>query len=211
MQTCNSRNGTMEVSAVGQVEAAPDEAVVRLAVISEAPTANEAVAENAQLTQNVIDAVSAERNRGVTTSGPLVVPVLRYDEATRTSVITGYRAINRVNVTTDVDFAGRIFDVGIQAGANQSSGISFRVRDQAPYRDIALQSAIEKAYSDARIVAQSTNVQLDVPESIFVDAAPGPILFQAEGFRDSGGGATPVLPEQVTITAYVRIVFRTRI
>jgi uncharacterized protein YggE len=200
-------DGTLEVSGTGKVNVAPDEAVVHLRVITEAKTANDAVAANAKRTQSIIDAVSAQPNHGVTTTGLGVSPVIQYG-AMNSGKIIGYRATNGVTVKTKIGYAAQIFDAGIQAGANESSGISFGVRDETPFREEALRLAVKVAFSEARIVAKTADVVLEGAESIWIDSGMSPILFRASALEQDSM-QTPLIPEDLRITASVRIVFRT--
>ncbi len=202
--------GTIGVSGTGKVEVAPDEAVLRLGVVSEAKTATEAVAANAKRTQEVIDAVSAEPNHGVTTSGLSMSPIRRHDPATHTSTVVGFRASNGVTVQTKVGYVGQIFDVGIKAGATQSSGIEFRVQDEGPHRDEALRIAVKTAFDEAKIVAAAAGVELLGSETIHIDSGPGRMMHRAMTL-DAGATTTPTLPGDLTISAGVRIEFRTRV
>jgi uncharacterized protein len=203
-------NGTIEVSGSGRVEIAPDEAVVQLSIITEAKTATEAVAANAKSTQAVVDAVSAQPNHGVTTSGLGVSPVTRYDQNTQITTIVGFRATNGVSVKTKVGYAGQVYDAGIRAGANQSSGIDFRLQNEGPYRQEALRLAVEDAAEQAKTVAKAANVELMGAETIAIDAGGGRFYLRAAALG-TDAPQTPVIPGDLTIAAGVRIVFRTRL
>lgn len=185
----------------------PDEAVVHLVVLTEGKTAGDAVASNAKATQATIDAVSAQPNHGVTTTGLSVNPIIKYDSNVET--IVGFRATNGVEVKTKVDYAGQIYDAGMSAGANQSSGITFRVQNETPHREEALRLAVQQAFNEARIVAKAAHVDLDGPESIQINSANEHIYYRAEAIRSSGT-ATPTLPGELTISAGVSIQFKTR-
>src|SRR6185503_10169450 len=191
------------------VQVAPDEAVVDLSVLTEGKTAAEAVASNAKLTQALVAAVSSQPNHGVTTTGLGVSPIISYDTNTNVGKIVGFRATDGVQVKTKIGYAGQIYDAGIAAGANQSSGITFRVQNEAPHREEALRIAVEEAYKEAKIVAKAAHTELDGPESIQIDPGGGRIFYRAEAF-DAKAAATPVIPEDKTITASVQILFRTR-
>ncbi|MCX4240741.1 SIMPL domain-containing protein [Paraliomyxa miuraensis] len=200
--------GTIEITGHGHVEVMPDEAIVQLRVITEGKTAEQAVAANATATQQVIDAVSGVPNHGISTFGLGVSPMLRYDQATGTSRIVGFRATDGVRVRTKVDHAARVFDEGIAAGANQSSGIDYRLQNDAPYRAQALQLAVDDAFAQARVLADAAEVELCEPMTIStdVDAAP-PSPFRTAAL-ESGAVPTPTLPGELSIPASVRIVFR---
>jgi uncharacterized protein len=203
------QGNNLTVTGTGKVQVAPDEAVVHLSVVTEGRTAAEAVAANARQSQAVIAAVSAQPNHGVTTSGLSVYPIINYEPNTSVPTIVGFRATNGVEVTTKVGYVGQIYDAGMAAGANQSSGISFRVQNEVPYRDEALRLAVEEAFREAKVVADAANIGLGEVESIMVDPGEGIILFRTEAL-DMRAPATPVIPERQTITARVTIQLRTR-
>lgn len=202
-------HGTLLVTGTGKVQVAPDEALVTLGVLTDGKTAAEAVANNAQSTQALVDAVSSQPNHGVTTAGLSLSPIVSYDQTTGLGTVVGFRASNGVEVKTKVGYAGQVYDAGVAAGANQSSGISFRVQDETAHREEALRLAVEHAYSEAKIVAKTARVALDGAESIQIDQGGGHVVYRAQTF-DSKAAATPVLPEERTIAASVQIRFRTR-
>lgn len=203
--------GTLQGMGYGEVLAPPDEAIVMLDVLTEAETAAGAVAANAELTQAVIEAVMQEPNQGVTTTGLGVFPVYEYDPETNVSSIVGFRATNGVRVVTRPDNAGQVFDVGVQAGANISSGIIYRIENEAPLREQALRLAVESAFAEAKVVADTARVELLGPETINIDPVGGPIFLRAEKMMAADAAPTPVIPEDLRIRAEVRITFRTRV
>jgi uncharacterized protein YggE len=201
-------NGTLDVTGNGRVNVAPDEATVNLSVITEGKTAGEAVAANAKHSQSVIDAVTEQPNHGVTTTGLGVSPIIEYDTS-KHSRIVGYRATNGVVVKTKIGYAGQVFDAGIRAGANESSGITFGVSNDAQYREDALRLAVRAAFCEARAVATAADVELDGPESIVIEPSGGRVIFRTASLERSAP-VTPVIPDDMTISASVRLVFRTR-
>ncbi len=205
-----SFEGKIEAAGRGEIKAPPDQAVVMLNVITQAKTAAEAVAANAKRTQAVLDAVADEPNSGVTTTGLGVYPIYKYDPQTNSNTITGFRATNGVRVVTEPATAGQVFDAGIQAGANVSSGIRYAIEDEAPLREQALRRAVEHAYAEAAVVAETAEVKLLGPESIVVDPVARPIMYRTEQLA-ADAASTPVIPEDLTIDANVRITFKTKV
>ena len=145
----------------------------------------------------------------VTTTGPSVSPIMSYDTNTGVGTIVGFRATNGVDIKTKVGYAGQVYDAGIAAGVNQSSGITFRLQDESRPREEALRMAVEVAFKEAGIVATAANVQLGGPETIQIEAGGGRIIRRTEAF-DAKAVTTPTIPDDLTITASVQIVFRTR-
>jgi uncharacterized protein YggE len=199
-------HGSLEATGGGTVEVAPDLAEVRLTVITEAATATEAASKNAERLREVLDAVEALPHRRVSTLGLSLQPIFSYDPSTGTSSITGYRAENSLKVETAVDDAGRTFDAGITAGANTSSGIGFRLQNDQPFREQAIELAFQQAHADASAVASAADVTLLGPEELSVDPHdPGPRSLLELG--RAADVSTPVLPGLLTVRATVRVRF----
>lgn len=209
MTTTKDRSGTLQVTGTGSVQVEPDEALVHLVVLTEGATAAEAVQRNAERTQATITAVSAQPNHGVSTTQPSVSPIISYEPNTGTGKIVGFRATNGVEVKTKVGHAGKIYDAGISAGANESSGITFRLQNEAPHREEALRLAVEDGLNKAGIVAKAARVELDGPETIQIENPGNRIYYRAEAF-DAKAVTTPTSPDKLTISASVQLVLRTR-
>ncbi len=201
-------NGTLDVSGIGRVSVAPDEATVQLTVLTEGTTAADAVMTNARQTQGVVEAVSMQPNHGVTTSGLGVNPIIEYDASSHARIV-GYRATNSVSVRTKIGYAGQVFDAGVRAGANESSGISFGLGNESQVREDALRLAVRAAYTEARSVSKAAEVEIEGPESISIEPVGGQIIHRTVAL-DRSSPATPVIPQDLMITATVRIVFRIR-
>jgi uncharacterized protein YggE len=199
--------GTLHVTGTGQVEVAPDEAVVHLVVLTEGATAAAAVASNAERTQATIAAVSSQPNHGVTTSGLSVSPIVNYDSGV--GRIVGFRATNGVEVKTKVGYAGQVYDAGISGGANESSGITFRIQDETPHREEALRLAVKGAFRDAGIVAKAAKVELEGPDMIQINSGGGRVVYRSEALK-AAAVTTPTIPEELTISASVQVQFQTR-
>jgi hypothetical protein len=197
--------GTLDVSGEGRVQVKPDTAAIRLAVITEAKTAAAAAEENAAAATEVIDAVKAVGvgDDGLRTQGLSVGPIYRYNEALKVNEIVGYRAENAIAVTAAIDIAAKVYDAGIAAGANQSSGISFTLADEAPYRKSALEGAVAAARRDAEVVSAALGVKLRGPVKVEVDSGGATLVKTAEA--SLARTATPIEPGELTVSARVRV------
>ena len=203
------RMGTLNVAGIGEIKVRPEIATVRLAIVTKAKSAAEAVAENAQLINSVtsrVNALSGVSMEDIRTVGLTVYPVTRYDKETQETVIEGYRAVNAIAVTVPVELAGQVFDAGISAGASEVSGISFGLREERQYRMRALEEAVARAQAEAERVADAVGVRLVDPLNIDVEQGAGPMfrgleLAKAEAFD------TPVYPGQITVMARVQITY----
>jgi uncharacterized protein len=203
-------DGTIEVSGTGKVEVSPDEAIISLTVLTQAESAAEAVAANALQTQAVLSAVAAEPHHRLVTTGLAVAPIYAIDPGTKAPAIVGYRASNTVEVSTEPIDAGRIYDAGVEAGASGASGIQFRMQDERPARAKALRRAVEQAYADAQVVAETAAIKLRGPEHIHVAAGPGPVGYRAATLPDELA-RSPVIPGDLTVAAQLHLVLRTKI
>src|SRR5262245_54401280 len=136
MENRDEEMGLLSVNGEGQVKAKPDLARVTLEVIAEAKTAAEAVAQNAARAAAVIERMRALGigQDGLQTVGLSVYPIYTYDEAAQQNRLVGYRSQNAVQVEAPVEMAGKVFDAGVEAGADQSSSLSFALRDETSSR-----------------------------------------------------------------------------
>ncbi|MBK8262050.1 MAG: SIMPL domain-containing protein [Nannocystis sp.] len=202
--------GTIEVSGEGRIKAKADRASVRLAVVTEAKTAKDAVAENAARANAVIAAIKAlgVPESALATVGLSVGPIYNYDEERRVSVIVGYQATDALLADVAVALAGEVYDAGIEAGANESSGLSFHLADERPLRRGALQAAVEAAQADAEVVAAALGVKLRGPDKIEVDGGGAPITRSVEASLSKM--STPVLPADLSVSARVRVIYSYR-
>lgn len=202
---------TLNVSGTGELLVKPDIAIVGLTVSTRADTAAEAVRMNAQRSQQVnerVGALAGVDKESIRTTGIRVAPVTRYDEATRRSVIEGYEAENTVAVTVPVDLAGAVFDAGIAAGANESSGITFQLENEETARMQALERAIAQARRKAEAVARAAGVKLQPPRAINVEGRFGPVFEKVAMARYDAEPAdvpTPIFPGELRIVANVSV------
>ncbi len=197
--------GTLTVHGEGQVKAKPDLVRVSLSVITEAKTAVEAVQQNGAQTETVLARVRAlgVPDGGLRTAGVGVYPIIQYQADT--SRIVGYRAEDTVQVEAAVELAGKIFDEGVAAGANQGSSLTFALRDEAPFRRQALEAAVAAARKDGDAVAHALGAAITGTGAVEIESGGGPIVVRAVGAADRA--ATPVLPGDLTISAQVRVVY----
>ncbi len=91
--------------------------------------------------------------------------------------------------------------------ADESSGLSFGLRDVGNRREKALESAVAAARKEAELVSKAMGVKLVGPKTIqIISEGGGPIRFESVKLAK---GATPVLPGSLTIAATVHVVFET--
>jgi len=204
---------TLSVSGNGQAYLAPDIAYIYIGVHTESPTAAEAVTENNDQTQAVIEAIQdfGIDPKDIRTTNFSIWPMDKFDPATGTP--TGektYAVDNTVYVTVrKLDQLGDFLDAVVQAGANTVNSIQFDVANKDDALKQARVDAVKKAEAQAKELAEATGYSLGEVQSIsFVDNQYP--IFDGKG---GGGGAVveaaavPIQPGQLTFTVTVNITY----
>ena len=204
--------GMRQVTVVGSGEAhvAPDMATVQLGVENNAPTAQEALAQNTAQAQAILDQLKqlGVAAKDLQTSGFTIYPTYSNDNRT----VTGYTVSNMVSVMIrDLSKAGTLLDQVVSAGANRVYGISFGLSDpkaaQAQARDAALAEASAKATQLAKGTGATVGSVLVITENI---GAVTPLPAMLAGRADMAGAPVPVQPGEQTVTAQVQVTFELR-
>jgi uncharacterized protein len=206
---------TISVSASAFVEREPDEAVIVLAVESQAPLARTAAQQNAELMQRVLDAVRRQNvpaDRIRTISYQLTPEYARPERDREPPRIVSYRAVNMVQVRVDgVTRVGAIIDAALDAGANRVANLSFQLSDPDAARREALGLAMQKARADAETLAAAAGHRLGTPLNIsssFYGAPRPPPMPMARGdVMMEQLVTTPVEGGTVTVQAQVSAVY----
>jgi uncharacterized protein len=206
---------TINVDATASVERSPDRAVLTLAVETEGSTAQEASQGNADSMARLLAALKQAGLQGpaVRTLTIRLSPVYSPQGPDRDEPphISGYRAVNMVQVTVDsVARAGRIVDTAINAGANRLANLSFELKDPDEARIAALQQAVSQAKREAEAVAAAAGRTLGDPLEITINSDMGrPMPMYAErGVAMAQSADTPVEGGTLTITATIHVVYR---
>ncbi|GMR13226.1 MAG: hypothetical protein BMS9Abin29_1430 [Gemmatimonadota bacterium] len=205
--------GTLEVSGTASVMIAADRARARFSVETEATTAQEASAENADLMEAVIHAVrqSGAAGLSVETSGYDVRP--RYVRPSGANPqeqrIVGYTAVNSVQVTLeDLDAVGGLIDAAISAGANRVASLVFFSSDTEGARLRALAEAVTRARAEAATVADAMDMRLGEALRVRTDSPRQGFQMRSSTIAMAQAVATPVAPSRLTVSATVTITYR---
>ena len=204
----NERTLTVRASAIE--EAAPDIAIITVAVETIALSAKESASVNAAASEKVIKAVSkALGPAGKTaTSSFSVFPVYDYDKSRR-EVLRGFRTVHQIKVTASKpSSAGEILDAAMESGANRVVEVRFDVKDVSGPCDALVRTAAERAASQARAASNAFGAELDGVKSIVPSCGKeteGPVrLYAAEVMK---APATPIEPGMVRLRADVEAVY----
>lgn len=201
---------TLTVTAEGRSAREPDVATLSGGVVTTAPTAAAAMAENATRMAAVVAAVrkAGIAARDVQTTGLGLQPQYRYD-ANKPPVLTGYQATNAVTLRVrKIADTGRLLDALVAVGANQITGPSFTVDAADAALDEARAAAVATARARADLYARAAGLRIkrivSIDESGGQQDAPRPMLMMA---RAKSVESTPVAPGEVTLSVNVTMAF----
>jgi uncharacterized protein YggE len=212
-QTERYEKSTLEATGRGEIKIKPDVAYLTLAVENSAKTASEAAKQNAEKMNSVIDKLKTliSKEDKISTAGYQLFPVYEYDEKTRRSVLTGYRAANQVVVEIkNLNQLGKLIDSSTQVGANRIDNISFDTSKREEYRKQALVKAVQDAKGTAETVAQAAGVKIVKIVRISPSyEVPGPVYrdFVQAKMAAAETAPTPIEPGELTISANASIVY----
>jgi uncharacterized protein len=204
-----SRQPAITVAGTGESHGKPDFAQVQLGVVTEAPTAAEALKKNNEAMSQLIIMI---RKRGIEdkdlqTVQFNVAPRYKYDKNQQEPPkIAGYQVTNEVHVKVRNLLAlGAFLDETVSLGANQVRGISFGVAEPAQYMDEARKKAIADAEHRARVYAEAAGLKLGKPIRIQEQAGGRPGPYPVARMDAAMASAVPVAPGEQTFSVTVTV------
>ncbi len=215
-------NRTLTVVGTGEVSTIPDVATVMIGVETVAPEIQEALEENNERIQDILDVIeelgvplenvqTANFNIFVERPGeppPIPEAQAQAEEEVRFRV-SQQLSVRVEDVTEDLSLVSQLIGQAVEAGANNVFGPNFQVGDNPALQQLAFRRAVENAVEQAQDLATLTGVELagivSVSE-VIQGAGPGPVLAEAAQ-ADGLGGGPPLQPGTVSLTQQVQIVF----
>jgi hypothetical protein len=212
-QDGQSGKRTLSVTGNGKADAAPDVAYLTLSVETLAKNASQAVKDNAETTNKVLNVIKSKlgKNDKVSTAGYSLAPVYEYNNQTNKSEFKGYRASNRIIVEAhNLKEIGVIIDATAVAGLNNIESLSFDTTKRDEFRRQALTQAVNDAKTTAETLAKAAGVKItrilqlspsfDYPVPVYRDYALA---------KEAAPAAppTPIEPGDISVSASVNIVF----
>ncbi len=189
------------ISTWGHAEVAvtPNQASMTIGVQSRAGQARESLASNNTKIQRVMAAVT---KLGVAKTAIQTSDLsLWYDSQQRNYVTT-----HNLGIRLDsVDKVGSVLDAAIRAGANNSFGVSFGLKNPATARSQALKVAIADARKRAETIAQALGTTIH--QTVSVDEATAGYGTKGAIGVGGGGGGTVVQPGQYVVAADVNVTY----
>lgn len=206
----------LDVTAIGKTTRTPDVATIRAGVVTQAPTAAAALADNAGRVNRVLAALKSAgvADRDVQTATISLQPQYRYGENVP-PVITGYQASNAVSVRfRDVARSGTILDALVRVGANQIDGPNLSIDKPDAALDEARADAVAKARARAEVYARAAGLRVDRIVSISEGegyqppVTPPPIVAMARMEMKSADTAIAPGEQDVTVATTVRFLLK---
>ena len=200
----------LDIVATGEVSATPDIASIGAGVVTQAPTAAAAMAENAQRMSATVAALkkAGVADRDIQTSSIGLQPQYKYAE-NQPPVITGYQASNQLTIRfRDVKRAGAILDALVAAGANQINGPNLSVDHPEALLDQARIKAIAEAKARAELYAKAAGLGVkrivSISEGSF-EPTPRPVPMMA--MRMEKAADTSIEPGEQRLAISVSVTF----
>ena len=212
------------VSGYGTVDTTPDEAVLRLSVVTQAEDVKDASDENAVKMDAVLAALHelGISEDDAVTSGYRVRP--KYNWRDDEESLIGFQVRNSLTVTVrDIEKVGDVIGAALGSGANEIDDVTFTVSDerQTELRDEAIADAARRASADAASAAKAMSVTIMGPIEISTTGSQfSPYrMYMDYDISDEGAipemtaapmkmGAGPqIQPGDVTVSAQVTVVY----
>jgi uncharacterized protein YggE len=171
----------LDVTAEGRSTRVPDLATIRAGVVTTAPTAAQALRDNATAMDRVLAAVrrTGIAARDLATATVQLQPQYRYAD-NQPPVVTGYQATNSVSIRfRDVKASGSVLDTLVAQGANQIDGPNLSIAEPEAALDEARADAVKRAKARADLYARAAGLRVVRVVSI------------AEAGQDDGGADRP--------------------
>jgi len=200
----------VELNVTESVKAKPDIVTIGSGVTTLAPTAVEAMRQNAQQMNAVVARIKALGIAAddIQTSGINLSAQYDYDQAQHKQVFRGYHASNRVSVVLrKVEDTGTVLDALVAAGATDLDGPNFAIDDDTAARAQARKAAFDKANGQAmeyaRLAGYSGLRLLEVSEAIH-SGSPMPMMDRAVA-QAAEYAKTPVQPGLVATSVSITV------
>jgi hypothetical protein len=202
----------LDVVTTGEVSRVPDIARISAGVVSVAPTATAALAQNATQMASVRAALKRAgiADRDIQTSSINLHPDYRHDPQGSNPQIVGYRASNEVSVRfRDIAATGRILDALVAQGANQINGPMLSIDKPEAALDEARTQALANARARAELYAKALGKRvrriLSISEAGANYAPPVVMMRQARG--GAVADSTSVDPGEQSVAVSLSVSF----
>lgn len=200
----------LDVVATGEVSRVPDIARITAGVVTSAPSASEALAQNARQMAAVRQALvrAGIADRDIQTSSINLYPDYRQEPNGGNPQIVGYRASNDVSVKfRDIARAGAILDALVAQGANQINGPMLSLDKPQQALDEARVAAIASARARAEIYARAVGKRVGRIISISEAGASMPVPMERMRGMVAAQNSTVIEPGEQSVSVSLSVSF----
>lgn len=209
------REATIIVSGEGEARLAPDMAIMTMAVVKQAETAEQALADNNGAMTAVLADLKATgiEDRDLQTTGFSISPQYRQEPdgngGYKPPVIIGYQVTNSLTLRIrDLAKLGEVIDRSVKLGINQGGEINFTNNDPEAAVTEARKAAMQEAMAKAKTLTEAAGVSLgrviEISEN-FARPMPQP-MFRASVAKEAAD-AVPMASGENTYTVTVNVTF----
>ena len=213
-----SREKTISASGQATSFVEPDRLNINFGVEVQKPTAKDALDENSDKMNEVIDAIKSAgiNSDEITTSQFSIYPVYESYQEKETGIykqkLTGYSVSNIIQVKTPkMDLASEIIDAAVGAGVNRVDNVWFSLSDkkQQQVSDDLLAEAIKNAQSKAEKALVPLNYKIIGVKYVSLDGRYYPPPMPYYGAMDAAvaKSATPIFSSDQQVSASATVVF----
>ena len=199
----------LDIAAAGEVTRVPDIVRVTAGVATQAPTAAEALRQNAALMARVRAALARAgiADRDIQTQSLALSAIYRQGDYAREQ-ITGYRASNNLIIRfRDVGGAGPVLDALVAAGVNEIRGPMLAFDNPEAARDEARAIAIATARTRAELYAQALGMRVKRVVSVSEPAQYGMDPMAGVANMEASNASTAIDPGGRRLAALVNVTF----
>lgn len=194
----------VELTVSQTVKSKPDVAQVSAGVTTRAQSARDALRQNAEAMQKVIDRLKALGipDKDIQTSNFNLNAQFTYPAGGGAPVFAGYEASNQVSARLrQIDKVGDALDALVAAGANNVNGPSFMLDDPTAVQQQARTQAFQRGQAMAQDYARMagyTGVRLlEVSENVEAGGPPPPAPPMVRVYAVERDAKTPIEPGEV--------------
>jgi uncharacterized protein YggE len=201
------------VSAVGEVQASADVAIINFGINTEHQELATAKTQNDDILKRFMNILNSENIAKNSISYSNVYAHPQYDYTDGKNKLRGYSVTRTISLKLkELDKYEQILSKLIDAGINQVTGVTFKIEKEEELRNEARMKAIDAAKARAEAISKRLDVSLGTPLSIteYESGDNGPVPMRAMGYamaEKASNDAPEPIPEMQTISQGVTITF----
>ena len=197
----NVHNRTMTLTGHSEMEIAPDIVIIRLGVQTTGEDLSQIQADNARISQSIIQTLQRMGITDIKTSQYSIDRVYDFEDGRQ--IDRGFSVRNILQIrTANLEAAGSIIDAAVNAGANVVDLITFDISNREYYYQQVLNMAILNAIQKANSITRNLGYSTPALVVNIVENAAIPFLPVQREFA-----ATPIIPGTIRIEANVTVDF----